>query len=136
MSLHARKMTIDAVKLQDGRTLAGELFIDCSGFRGLLLNRHCIAATKTGRIGCPATGLLAVACRKVGPPTPFTLHGARRELAVAHSLAASNRQHYVYSSAHVSDDQAAALLANLDGRALANTPRKLHLQPECVKVLE
>jgi tryptophan halogenase len=126
VSLRAENGFIDAVKLQDGRTLAGELFIDCSGFRGLLIEQALHTGYEDWTHWLPCDRALAVACEKVGSPTPFTRSTARAagwqwRIPLQHRTGNG----YVYSSAHVSDDQAAALLmANLDGRALAE-PRKL-----------
>jgi tryptophan halogenase len=48
---------VTALVLKDGRRLVGDLFIDCSGFRSLLLGgRNWPNRGRTGRIGCRATG--------------------------------------------------------------------------------
>jgi tryptophan halogenase len=117
---------IDFVTLASGEKLQGELFIDCSGFRGLLIEE----ALHTGYLDwthwLPCDRALAVPSENVGPPTPFTRSTARAagwqwRIPLQHRTGNG----YVYSSAHVSDDEAAAtLLSHLDGRALAE-PRKL-----------
>jgi tryptophan halogenase len=117
---------IEAVTLRSGERVAGDLFIDCSGFRGLLIEQ----ALKTGYDDwthwLPCDRAVAVPCEKTSPATPYT-----RSTALASGwqwripLQHRTGNGYVYSSAHIGDDQAAAtLLGNLDGRALAE-PRVL-----------
>ena len=117
---------VESVRLQSGEVIAGDLFIDCSGFRGLLIEE----ALETGYIDfthwLPCDRALAVPCERVGPPTPYT-RATAREAGWQWRIPLQHRtgNGYVYSSAHISDDEAAAkLLANLDGKALAD-PRPL-----------
>lgn len=117
---------IDAVVLESGEQVAGDLFIDCSGFRGLLIEQ----TLETGYIDwthwLPCNRAMAVPCTTAGPPTPYTRSTARAagwQWRIPLQSRIGNG--YVYSSEHISDDEAAAtLLANLDGRALAD-PRPL-----------
>jgi tryptophan halogenase len=117
---------VQSVVLESGETIEADLFIDCSGFRGLLIEQ----ALHTGYIDfthwLPCDRALAVPCEKVGPPTPYTRSTARDagwqwRIPLQHRTGNG----YVYSSAYLSDDQAAAtLLKHLDGRPLAD-PRPL-----------
>jgi len=126
VALHPESGHVESVRLQSGETLAGDLFIDCSGFRGLLIEQ----ALDTGYIDfahwLPCDRALAVPSENVGPPAPHTRATARPggwqwRIPLQHRTGNG----YVYSSAHVSDDEAAAtLLANLEGKALAD-PRPL-----------
>ena len=117
---------VESVTLDSGECIAGELFIDCSGFRGLLIEQALHTGYTDFTHWLPCDRALAVACEKVGPPTPYTRSTAR-EAGWQWRIPLQHRtgNGYVYSSAHLSDDEAAAtLLNNLDGRALAE-PRQL-----------
>jgi tryptophan halogenase len=117
---------IEAVVMESGERIEGELFIDCSGFRGLLIEQ----TLKTGYVDwthwLPCDRAMAVPSESTGPLTPYTRStalaaGWQWRIPLQHR--AGNG--YVYSSRHISDDEAAAtLLANLDGKPLAD-PRPL-----------
>ena len=117
---------IESVTLESGQVVDGELFIDCSGFRGLLIEQ----TLKTGYVDwthwLPCDRAMAVPSASVEPITPYTRATARAagwqwRIPLQHRIGNG----YVYSSRHISDDEAAAtLLANLDGEALAD-PRPL-----------
>jgi tryptophan 7-halogenase len=117
---------IEAVVLDSGERIEGDLFIDCSGFRGLLIEQTLHAGYEDWTHWLPCDRALAVPSENIGPPTPHTRSTARPagwqwRIPLQHRTGNG----YVYSSRHVSDDEAAAtLLANLDGRALAE-PRML-----------
>jgi tryptophan 7-halogenase len=124
--LHPDSGFVEAIVLESGEQIDGELFIDCSGFRGLLIEQ----ALHTGYLDfshwLPCDRAIAVACEKVGPPTPYTRASARPagwqwRIPLQHRTGNG----YVYSSAHVSDDEATAtLLAHLDGKPIGE-PRLL-----------
>ena len=117
---------VSTLRLESGEVVDGDLFVDCSGFRGLLIEQ----TLETGYIEygdlLPCDRALAVPCARVEAPTPYTRSTARSagwqwRIPLQHRTGNG----YVYSSAHISDDEAAAtLLANLDGEALGD-PRPL-----------
>ena len=117
---------IESVTLKSGVRVAGDLFIDCSGFRGLLIEQALKTGYEVWTRWLPCDRAMAVPCEKTGPATPYTRSTARAagwqwRIPLQHRTGNG----YVYSSAHTSDDDAAAaLLANLDGRPLAD-PRAL-----------
>jgi tryptophan 7-halogenase len=123
---HAESGDIAAVTLEDGRSVSGELFIDCSGFRGLLIEEALGAGYESWQQWLPCDRALAVPCAHGGPPVPYTRSIAREagwqwQIPLQHRVGNG----YVYSSSHINDDDAAvALLANLPGAPLAE-PRPL-----------
>ena len=126
VQLHGASGFVEAIVLESGERIAGELFIDCSGFRGLLIEQ----ALKTGYTDwshwLPCDRAVAVPCESSGPLTPFVrctalASGWQWRIPLQHRTGNG----YVYSSRFISDDEAAAaVLARLDGEALAE-PRVL-----------
>jgi tryptophan halogenase len=117
---------IEAVVLAGGERIEGDLFIDCSGFRGLLIEQTLHTGYEDWTHWLPCDRALAVPCEKTGPATPYTRASARAagwqwRIPLQHRLGNG----YVYSSAYISDDEVhRTLMSNLDGRALAE-PRLL-----------
>ena len=120
---------IDAVELENGTRVEGELFIDCSGFRGLLIEQTLQTGYEDWTRWLPADRALAVPCEAAPVITPYTRSTAHKSgwqwrIPLQHRTGNG----HVYSSRFISDDEAAAtLLANLDGRALAE-PRLIKFQ--------
>ncbi len=126
VSLDGESGFVEAVTMQDGRTIKADLFIDCSGFRGLLIE----GALKTGyeewSHWLPCDRAVAMPCENVGEPTPYTRSTAR-EAGWQWRIPLQHRtgNGYVYCSQFLDDDKAAELLASrLDGKALGD-PRPL-----------
>jgi tryptophan 7-halogenase len=117
---------VESVTLENGEQVGGELFIDCSGFRGLLIEQALETGYEDWSHWLPCDRALAVPSESVRPITPYTRSTARAagwqwRIPLQHRTGNG----YVYSSRHVSDDEACAtLLAGLDGKALAE-PRPL-----------
>ncbi len=117
---------IESVTLDRGETIEGELFIDCSGFRGLLIEQALGAGFENWSHWLPCDRALAVPCASVAPVTPYT-RSTKREAGWQWRIPLQHRigNGHVYCSEYISDDQAAAtLLGNLDGEALGD-PRPL-----------
>jgi tryptophan 7-halogenase len=123
---HGETGFVEAVVLQSGARIEGDLFIDCSGFRGLLIEQTLGAGFEDWTSWLPCDRAYAVPCENGGDRQPLTRSTARSagwqwRIPLQHRIGNG----YVYSSAHISDDEAAAtLLANLDGAALAE-PKQL-----------
>ncbi len=120
---------LGAVLLEGGQRIEGDLFIDCSGFRGLLIEQALRTGYEDWTHWLPCDRAWAVPCESAGALTPFTRSTARRagwqwRIPLQHRVGNG----HVYSSAHMSDDEAASvLMANLDGRALAE-PRLIRFK--------
>lgn len=116
---------ITSIAMDDGRTIKGDLFIDCSGFRGLLIE----GALRTGYTEwshwLPCDSAVAMPSEGKGDPAPFTRSTAR-EAGWQWRIPLRHRDGngYVYSSAHLGHDEAERLLrARLPGAPLADANR-------------
>jgi tryptophan 7-halogenase len=116
--------------LKSGERIAGDLFIDCSGFRSLLLGSIMGVAWRDWTHWLPCDRALAVPCKRVGALTPYTRATARRggwtwRIPLQHRTGNG----YVFSSRFINDGEAQdALLAGLDGAAQGE-PRLLRFSP-------
>lgn len=116
---------IESVKMENGAVIAADFFIDCSGFRGLLIEQ----ALKTGYDDwtrwLPCDRALAVPCARSENFTPYTKSTARPagwqwRIPLQHRTGNG----HVYSSAFMDEAEAEKiLLANLDGAQLAEPNR-------------
>jgi tryptophan halogenase len=117
---------IESVQLESGKNIAGDLFIDCSGFRGLLIEEALKTGYEEWTHWLPCDRAVAVPSENAGEPIPYTRStagaaGWQWRIPLQHRTGNG----HVYSSAHLSDDEAAATaLAHLDGDAIAD-PRIL-----------
>jgi tryptophan 7-halogenase len=117
---------VETLRLQDGREVSGELFIDCSGFRGVLIEDALHTGYEDWTHWLPCDRAVAVPCASAGDLLPYTRSTARTagwqwRIPLQHRIGNG----YVYSSRYLDDAAAAAtLLSHLDGAALAE-PRTL-----------
>jgi tryptophan halogenase len=112
--------------LESGARLDGDLWIDCSGFRSLLLGEALGVPYVDWRRWLPCDRAVAIPCRGATSHKPLTTATARPagwqwHIPLRHRVGNG----YVYSSDFVSDDDAEALLTSqLEGEALA-APNRL-----------
>ena len=112
---------IEAVVMENGERIAGELFLDCTGFRGLLIEQTLKTGFEDWSHWLPCDRAYAVPC-ELGPELlPYTRATARPagwqwRIGLQHRTGNG----HVFSSKYMSDDEAASILmSSLDGKALA-----------------
>lgn len=117
---------VQSVNLENGERISGDLFIDCSGLQGLLIEKTLNTGYEDWSHWLPADSAIAVPCESVDPITPYTksiAHGAGWQWRIPLQHRIGNG--IVYSSKFMSDDEAEQiLLGNLDGAPLA-APRRI-----------
>jgi len=117
---------IESLTLDSGNKIAGELFIDCSGFRGLLIEQALETGYDDWTEWLPCNRAVAVPCAPVEPLTPYTQSTARQagwqwRIPLQHRIGNG----HVFSAEYLSEDEATdVLMSNLDGEPLAE-PRVL-----------
>ncbi len=117
---------VAAVRLDDGRRIAGDLFIDCSGFRSLLLGDTLGVAFEDWSHWLPCDRAIAVPTERTEPLLPYTRATAHRagwqwRIPLQHRTGNG----IVYASRFMDDDAAERLLlARLDAAPTA-APRRL-----------
>ncbi len=120
---------VQALQLKDGREIAGDLFIDCTGLRGLLIRKTLGVAYEHWDHYLPANSALAVPTERFEQTLPYTrsiAHKAGWQWRIP--LTHRNGNGIVYSSNYLSDDQAyQTLMNNLDSKALAE-PKKINFE--------
>ncbi len=113
---------IGSVLLDSNEILTADLFLDCSGFRGLLINETLKTGFEDWSHWLPCDRAIAVPSAKTSDPLPYTraiAQVAGWQWRIPLQNRTGNGQ--VYCSHYISDDEvAASLLGNLDGEALAN----------------
>ena len=117
---------IETVLLESGKRIAGDLFIDCSGFRGLLIGQALGVAYDDWSHWLPCNSAAAVASESpttLPPYTKSTAHDAGWQWRIPLQHRVGNG--HVFSN-HYVDDEAATrtLLTHLAGEALGE-PRIL-----------
>ena len=112
---------VRAVETREAGTIPADLFIDCSGFRGLLIAGALGEGYEDWSDLLPCDRAVAIPCTHGGPLSPFTRStalsaGWKWRIPLQHRVGNG----YVYSSRHISDDEAVATLRDrLEGEPLA-----------------
>lgn len=123
---HTETGFIRSVTMQNGDVHEADLFIDCSGFRGLLIEQTLNTGFDDWSHWLPMNSAWAVPCESVSPLTPYTrstAHSAGWQWRIPLQNRIGNG--HVFCNNYMSEDEARSiLLNNLDGKALAE-PRLL-----------
>ena len=120
---------VRAVQLESGEQVAGDLFLDCTGFAGLLIDKALGVGFEDWRHWLPCDRAWAVPSESTKPLLPYTRATAHRagwqwRIPLQHRVGNG----HVYSSQHMSDDEAASvLLRHLDAPPLAD-PRLIRFR--------
>lgn len=113
---------IESVELNDGRIIEGDFFIDCSGFKSLLLGKALNAEFEDWSQWLVCDRAYAVPCQNSMEIPPYTRSTAKQagwqwKIPLQHRTGNG----YVFCSNNISDDEAAhSLLQSLDGAPLAD----------------
>jgi len=123
---------VTALRLKSGETVAADLFIDCSGIRGALIDKAMGVPYEDWSRWLPMNRAIAMPCERNSPLTPYTVSTAHAfgwqwRIPLQHRVGNG----IVYASDFVSDEAAGeTLAANLEGKALA-APNRIRFTTGC-----
>ncbi len=119
---HQQSGFIEKVVLENGQAIEGDLFIDCSGFKGLLIQETLGAGYDDWSHWLPCDRAVAVPSERLDETLPYTrsiAHDAGWQWRIP--LQHRNGNGHVYCSSHCSDDQAMdTLMNNLDSAPIGD----------------
>lgn len=111
---------IKSVVLASGKSIEGDLFIDCSGFAGLLIEKTLNTEFEDWSQWLPCDSAVAVQTRSVREPIPYT-RAIARESGWQWRIPLQSRvgNGLVFCSKYLTDQEATqTLLSNLEGEVL------------------
>ena len=121
VSLRSDDGFIESLLLDSGEVMSGDLFVDASGLRGVLIEQALATGYEDWTRWLPCDRAVAMPCALSADPAPYTRASAR-EAGWQWRIPLQHREGngYVYCSQFISDDAAvAALRGGLHGAALA-----------------
>lgn len=135
---------INSLTLTSGQEIEGDLFLDCTGQRGVLIEQALHTGYDDWSHWLHNDSAIAVQTESVGEPLPYT-RSIAHEFGWQWRIPLQNRvgNGIVYSSKHVSDEQAKeTLLANIEGKTITEPKvikfqtgtRRKHWNKNCVAV--
>jgi len=120
---------IRSLTLESGEVVEGDIFIDCTGFRGLLIEQALHTGYEDWGEWLPCDSAVPLQTEKTGPAAPFTSSiaidaGWRWQIPLQHRVGNG----IVYCSRYLSDDEAAAkLLSDVVGKPITE-PRVIRFR--------
>ena len=126
VQLDAEDGHIESVALDDGRKVAGELFIDCSGFHALLIGKALGVDYESWQHWLPCDTALAVPSRnpeELDPYTRSTAHAAGWQWRIPLQHRTGNG--HVFSSAHMDEETARRILLDTLEHEALDEPRTI-----------
>ncbi|GAA0784066.1 MULTISPECIES: tryptophan halogenase family protein [Pseudomonadati] len=144
VQLHSSNGYIKALELENGELIEGDLFIDCTGFRALLIEQTLNTGFDDWSHYLPCDSAIAVQTKSVNTPLAYT-RSIARESGWQWRIPLQNRtgNGFVFCSKYMTDEQAIdTLMANIEGEPL-NKPRVIkfktgsrrqHWNKNCVAV--
>lgn len=121
---------IEGLELENGQQVDGDFFIDCTGFRGLLIEQTLHTGYEDWGHWLPCDSAVAVQTESTGPAVPYTraiAHeaGWRWKIPLQHRVGNG----LVYCSRYMTDDAATAkLLSEVEGKTIVK-PRVIKFRP-------
>jgi tryptophan halogenase len=126
---HGETGFIEALVLHSGQVIEGDFFIDCTGFRGLLIEQTLKSGYEDWSHWLPCDSAAAVQTELTAPAPPFTrsvAHDAGWRWCIPLQHRVGNG--LVFASQYLADDAAKSeLLASIDGKPITE-PRVLKFQ--------
>lgn len=120
---------ITALALEDGQTVTGDLFIDCTGLSALLIEQTLNTGFEDWSHWLPCDSAIAVQTKSAAEPVPYTrsiAHDAGWQWQIPLQHRVGNG--LVFSSRHITDEQAKQqLLENLPGEPITE-PRVIRFK--------
>ncbi len=118
---HPETGFVESVMLENGQAISGDLFIDCSGFRGLLIEQTLQSGYDDWGSYLPCDRAIARACQKVGDPIPYTRATAKSSgWQWRIPLQSRTGNGHVYCSEFLPDEAALdSLNSDLDGEPIS-----------------
>ena len=133
---------ITGLTLSDGRLIEGDLFVDCTGFRGLLIEQTLHSGYDDWSHWLPNDSAVAVQTESVGEPVPYT-RSIAREAGWQWRIPLQSRvgNGLVFCSKYLSDDEAIdCITKNVEGKIITEPrvikfrtgTRRKHWNKNCI----
>lgn len=144
VNINQKSGHIDSLSLASGKLIEGDLFIDCTGFRGLLIEEALHTGFEDWSHVLPCDSAIAVQTKTLGKTVPYT-RSIARDSGWQWQIPLQNRtgNGFVFCSKYMTDEEAKqTLLDNIEGELL-NEPkvikyktgtRRKHWNKNCIAV--